>query len=159
MGGTEDSPRRSENCSYLLVHHTVPAGDRHFPDSFVLSHKPRPLSPASTLHFTVSPLHMLQSHTQSSLLLAPGLKEGKMETKKKKKKNKEMRVPFPRCPVFTTTRHIHTADKLSICRSRLTIHVFDSLIKRSQGQLHTSLQWHNSIRREYASHCTVYRFA
>lgn len=78
-----------------------------------------------------------------------------MEAKTTKKKG--MREPFPRCPVFTTTGHIQTADKPSICRSRLMIHMFDSLIKHLQGQLRKSLQWHNSIWREYASHCTVYR--
>lgn len=46
------------------------------------------------------------------------------------------------------THHCQRADKLSIYRSSLMIHVFDRLIKRSQRQLH------NRLMRNLSSYCT-----
>lgn len=42
---------------------------------------------------------------------------------------------FPRYPVFPTTRHVQTADKPSICRSRLMIPALDSFNKTRAGTI------------------------
>lgn len=68
-----------------------------------------PLPQPSTLHFSVSLLHMFQDYPQSSVLLAPGLTCGggrKMETQEARKKRKPwgMCKSFPRHPLLTVRR-------------------------------------------------------
>lgn len=61
--------------------------DRRFPDSSLLSHKPpSPLLLPPPFIFTLSLLHMFPGYPQSSVLFAPGLKEGRWRQSRRRRR-------------------------------------------------------------------------